>query len=140
MQTLRTILIVDDHVELREGLEEFLQLEGYKTVTARHGQEALAVMAQMEHSWVVLTDLTMPTMDGSELARQIASCYGPRRVPVILMTGSAPDALLEEQLFWGYLRKPLNLDSLLDVLETTFANLHGAQQGQVGLVSTTAAM
>ena len=66
------ILVVDDEPGIREILQEFLSSEGYKVETAADGLEALEVMARKDFDLLV-TDLSMPNLDGFGLMRKALS-------------------------------------------------------------------
>ncbi len=79
------VLIVDDMVLNAELLAEILQEEGYKTVIASSGQEALEKVAS-EKPNIVLLDVMMPDLDGFEVCRRIKSNPASLFLPVILVT------------------------------------------------------
>ncbi|HOX91726.1 MAG TPA: response regulator, partial [Spirochaetales bacterium] len=60
-----TILVVDDEKNIREGLGEFLKLEGYNILLASDGTEG-AALADSGEADLVITDLRMPGMSGNE--------------------------------------------------------------------------
>jgi two-component system nitrogen regulation response regulator GlnG len=77
------VLIVDDEAGVREFLSRLLGREGYETLTAGDGEEALALIAR-EAFDVVLLDIRMPGLDGMEVLRQVAKL--DRDLPVIMVT------------------------------------------------------
>jgi CheY-like chemotaxis protein len=69
----RTVLLVDDDALLRAVLAKALADEGYWVVTARNGEEALAIASTLDgRLGLVITDIRMPVMDGLELASNLA--------------------------------------------------------------------
>lgn len=68
-QTYNRILVVDDEPSIREVIQEYLLMEGYIVDTARDGLEALDLMKEKEFD-VVVTDLSMPNLDGFGLMNQ----------------------------------------------------------------------
>jgi two-component system, cell cycle sensor histidine kinase and response regulator CckA len=69
----RVVLVVDDEQGLRELVCRTLQAEGFTTLEAGHGAEALEVMeGAVEPVDLVVTDVVMPGMDGRELGRRIS--------------------------------------------------------------------
>ncbi|CAN5918969.1 ATP-binding protein [soil metagenome] len=81
----RRILIVDDERHNRQLLEVILSREGFVTLTATSGEEALATLAR-ELPDLILLDIMMPGMDGYEVARTIKGNAAQRHIPIILIT------------------------------------------------------
>src|SRR5215471_3827113 len=111
------ILVVDDEVSARSGLEKLLRDAGYGVVTAADGAEALANF--VEHpADVVVTDLKMPVMDGMQLLAKlreqnpdvpvlVATAFGDVDSAVAAMRAGAAD----------FITKPIDLDVLLVDIE-----------------------
>jgi DNA-binding NtrC family response regulator len=112
------ILIVDDDPVVAESLAEFLRAEGHEAVTTPDAAEALAVLADCDGPRarpesrpfnVVLSDVSLPGMDGIELLRRVVKCH-PRTVPIML-TGYGTVESAVQALRLGasdYLTKPVN--------------------------------
>ena len=107
------ILIVDDEPAIVQGLEDNLRFEGYQTVSATNGADGLA-LALSDAPDLVLLDITMPTMSGWDVCRELR-----RRgvdVPVIMLTarGAEADRVLGLELGADdYVPKPFSLRELL---------------------------
>ncbi|MDO7908801.1 response regulator transcription factor [Paenibacillus sp. JX-17] len=84
----RTILLVDDDADICALIKLFLDQEGYETVTAADGIEALAYLKQQEIHLAVV-DLMMPRMNGIELLQQLRTIY---RLPVIVLSAKSEDS------------------------------------------------
>lgn len=112
----RRVLVVDDEPTARRSLGWLLRDAGYEVLTAPGGAEALATLDQARVD-VLLTDLRMPGVDGLDLLRR-GRILDPD-LTVVMMTahGDVTDAVraMSEGAFW-YVRKPLDLDQLLDVM------------------------
>ena len=68
----QTLLIVDDEPLMTDVFRQYMSKRGYRVLTASSGEEALRmVAAEKEALSLVITDLTMPDMDGAELARRL---------------------------------------------------------------------
>jgi len=80
------VLIVDDDPLVAETLGDLLRGEGYETVTATSGMQALALAAR-ERPSVVLLDVRLPDIDGFEVCRRIKNDPETQFLPVILVTG-----------------------------------------------------
>ena len=88
--TPASILVVDDDRDNREMFATLLATHGYRVALATNGAEALAVMRQ-QVPCAVLLDVQMPVMDGWEFRRQQVADPALATVPVICLTGVAPD-------------------------------------------------
>ena len=80
---MESILIVDDEKNYPPVLSAVLEEEGYESLTANSGKEALEILKQSEVD-LVLTDMKMPGMDGIELLEKIKA--KDPDLPVIMMT------------------------------------------------------
>ena len=118
-----TILVVDDEEAIRRVTETMLSQHNYNVLTASDGPEALAVFALRRHDvQVVLTDLSMPYMDGTTLARTLKRMKSD--VHVIASTGRGDDAGMNELAAAGImarLAKPYNTRELLQILHRLVA-------------------
>jgi CheY-like chemotaxis protein len=81
---MSTILLVDDEVLLREGVQEILELHGFHVVCAADGQEALDLLANTPVE-LVITDLAMPNMNGVDFTRRCTALFPA--LPVIVASG-----------------------------------------------------
>jgi putative two-component system response regulator len=80
------ILVADDTDTIRALFEKLLTGDGYQVVSAADGLEALDAVS-VHHPDVILTDVTMPGMDGIEVCRRLKSDPETRLTPVVLITG-----------------------------------------------------
>ncbi|HPE36342.1 MAG TPA: sigma-54 dependent transcriptional regulator, partial [Spirochaetales bacterium] len=107
-----SVLVVDDEKNIREGLAEYLRLEGYDVAVAADGKEGLASV-ERGLADLVITDLRMPALSGSELLKEIVSRYPS--IPVIVLTGHGTVEDAVEAMRSGaydFITKPVNLDHL----------------------------
>lgn len=104
--TLTTVLVVDDDADFRALLRMHCEHHGLQVVEAPGGHEALHEVARRPAPFdLVLSDLSMPVMDGLELRERLASDHPQLRVTVWTSLSRRPD---------GVLRKGLDvLDALL---------------------------
>jgi CheY-like chemotaxis protein len=112
----RSVLVVEDHADLREMLAVLLETEGFAVQTAGNGREALECLDAARPD-VILLDLMMPVMTGDEFrARQLADPRY-RDVPVICMTAAHDGRDRAERLHAdAYFQKPVDFDRLLHVV------------------------
>lgn len=78
----KTVLIVEDESNIRELLRMYLEQEGYVTEMAQNGAEGLRVFKRV-HPDLVLLDLMMPVMDGTQMIRELRTFS---KTPVIMLT------------------------------------------------------
>jgi CheY-like chemotaxis protein len=112
-----TILIVDDDAGIRELLSIFLNFKGYSAVGVANGAEALAYLQQqLPLPQLILSDLTMPVMDGVAFRQAQQQDSRLMGIPVVVM--SAVEELLGPQMTAeAYLPKPIDFDTLLPLVE-----------------------
>ncbi|WP_428983710.1 response regulator [Paraburkholderia phymatum] len=107
------ILLVDDDANLREALRAVLDASGHEVVVAPNGREALR-LARDSHPQVIVSDVTMPLMDGIEMTRRIRTIPASEPVPVVLMSARAAVPAVPVA---AMLRKPFAPSELLAVLD-----------------------
>lgn len=115
-----TILVVDDEPAVRDSLRLLLEDLGARVLTARDGEEGLA-LAEAARPHVVLTDLRMPRLDGWELLKRLRRSARLGSTPVIAMSAYVTDQETERLRaagFDGCLAKPFHPDELVTVLRT----------------------
>lgn len=79
------ILIVDDEKDIVKMLSYNLKKEGYRTVDARDGEDALELVLR-EHPDLILLDLMLPGIDGLEVCKQLKKEPKTSRIPIIMLT------------------------------------------------------
>ena len=115
-------LVVDDTEDALDLLSGYLTACGASVVAAANGLAALTHLDTDAHIDVVVSDLTMPHMDGVQLLRWIRAQEGRRRVPVIALTGYPARYVQTDERFDAFLEKPVNLDHLCEVIRTMVEN------------------
>lgn len=114
----RELLFVDDDQLVRQSWSTLLERKGWNVTRARDGEEAWSYLVQSTQRWdVVLTDLSMPRLDGLGLGQRIRSMGQPP--PVVLLSGNLDEADgdMVQTLFAAVLSKPVEaseLDAVLD--------------------------
>lgn len=108
-----TIMVVEDDLPLQRMMCAFLGLNGYQTVPASNGEQALAAIEKVMPD-LVIADVMMPVMDGWQLTRELRQAYP--LLPIMLVT--ALDSLEDKRSGFSsgaddYLTKPIDLDELL---------------------------
>jgi len=106
------ILVVDDNVHLIQGIQFYLEQEGYQAITASDGQEALRLF-DSEHPDLLLLDVMMPVLDGWQVCRHIRETSD---VPIIMLTAKTEKEDIVKGLDLGaddYLIKPFDTGELM---------------------------
>ncbi len=113
------VLLVDDHEDGRELLGEFLSFNGYDVEACGSGEEALELVDKHGKPGVVITDLSLGAMSGTELAHKLRHQQKTAEVPILAVTGHAgfEDP---EKLFTAVLVKPVVLPDLAAALKRAF--------------------
>ena len=115
---LFTILLVEDDYDVREALAETLRDEGYVVECVSDGQEALEYLRGGARPGLILLDLMMPRMSGSEFRMVQKIDPDLKHLPVVLLSA---DGRMEEKARTletaGAVRKPIDLPELLAVIE-----------------------
>ncbi len=106
------ILIVDDDAAIRESMDEFIGMAGFRSSTAASAEDALEML---DHDYfdVVITDIMLPGMDGLDLTDRIKKKH---EIDVIVMTGYSGDYSYEEAISKGasdFVFKPVRFEELL---------------------------
>lgn len=115
----RTVVIVEDDLDVRETLAEVLEEEGYATLAFAEGPLALDHLEAMPQlPALILLDLMMPKMDGWAFRAEQQRRGRLMRVPTVILSA---DGNVHENLAslgaHGYLRKPIHIKTLLTLVE-----------------------
>jgi len=115
----KRILVVDDDPDARDFFVTVLEDNGYATVSARDGNEALERLEDGRPDLVTL-DITMPEKSGVGVYRKLKEDEASRDIPVIIITGVSDDfrhfisTRRQVPPPEGYLSKPVEADQLLE--------------------------
>ena len=136
MNTSR-LLLVDDDDDVAEVFVEILSSEGYQVDRAADGAEGLNRLRAGTTPSLVLLDWTMPKVSGPEMARTMQRDLEWSRIPIVLVTAGdqAKDKALAMNA-WGYLKKPVNSDDLVRMVDAIVREPTTLRSGHPGLVST----
>jgi YesN/AraC family two-component response regulator len=124
------ILIVDDDPDLRSELRDFL--EDYEIVEASDGREALKILDRANEIGLVILDVNMPVLSGTDVLREIKKIdpnlgiviftgYGSKDVAIEALRGKADD----------FIEKPLNIHRIKEAIE----NVLGKKRGETDIQS-----
>ncbi|NQE33100.1 response regulator transcription factor [Microcoleus asticus] len=115
-----TILVADDDFATRLSIIDYLEITGYSVIPAENGKEALGLVEEFQPHLIV-TDITMPQMDGYEFVRRVRTRPAFRLLPVIFLTErtSTQERIRGYQMGCdNYLAKPFELQELGAVIRS----------------------
>jgi CheY-like chemotaxis protein len=114
--TCKGILVIEDDADIREAVQQLLELEGYTVHTASNGKEGIELLQTLDSPCVILLDLMMPVMNGWQFldAKKQNDVLAP--IPVVV-SSAAGDTILPPRGV-KLMRKPIDVDALIRVVET----------------------
>jgi len=114
----KMVMIVDDEVDVRDGLSEFLQSMGYQTRAACNGRDALSQLRTTTRlPDAIVLDMMMPTMDGLSFRWEQLADRRLADIPVMILSASGHcQATAIELQTAGCLKKPVRPEELLEAL------------------------
>jgi CheY-like chemotaxis protein len=119
----KTVLIAEDEPANYLFLEKILKPTHAKIIRAHDGHEALKILREQENIDLILLDIYMPGMDGFEAAVEIRKLKP--RIPIIAQTcyeGEIEKEKLEKADFDDFIRKPININKLMVLVEKHLKN------------------
>ena len=122
MARVMKIMIVDDEMDMRQSVSQWLALSGYDTETYASAEEALSHLS-LDYAGIVVTDIRMPKMDGMTFLKKITAMDST--LPVILVTGHGDVPLAVEAMRLGafdFLEKPFDPDRMTEIAKRAAQN------------------
>jgi signal transduction histidine kinase len=117
------VLVVDDKADNADALSVILRRLGQDVEAAYSGEQALQVLSGFSPQ-IAFLDVSMPAMDGYELARQIRDRYGDGCPPLVALTGHPQ--IREPELFDHHMLKPIGVSAVVDLIRTSLTNAAGS--------------
>ncbi len=122
---MRTILLIDDNIEILENFKEYLELEGYKVLTSNNGNIGIALALEFIPD-LIICDILMPGMDGYEVLHQLRESAKTCEIPFIFSSSKSEKTDRMYALKLGvdnYIVKPFEPKDLLKMACTCFKSL-----------------
>ena len=119
---MKTILLIEDNLEIRENTTEILELENYHVISALNGKIGFE-LAKEQTPDLILCDIMMPEMNGYEVFENLKMTSETSGIPFIFITASAEKSEMQKGLNMGaagYIRKPFTEKELLDAIDDCF--------------------
>ncbi len=124
MSDQKTILLIDDEIDLQQLVKIALKSKGYNIETANNGLEGLAKLETLKPDLIIL-DMNMPKMGGLEFYQKISVNDKPK-YPVLVLTARANmEQLFREFNIDGFMAKPFEVDELLEEVDTIIKKKSG---------------
>jgi DNA-binding response OmpR family regulator len=111
----RTIVVVDDDLDIRDSIAEILVNEGYGVLTAPNGLQLLTTLAEKKPD-LILLDVMMPAVNGLDLCRALKRSPDFCDIPVVLMSAvGTPEDVLQATALGAaeYFKKPFDVNRLV---------------------------
>lgn len=114
----KTILLVDDDIDLQQLTKITLKTRGYIVETANNGLEALSKLETIKPALIIL-DMNMPKLGGLGFYQKICNSEGRPLYPVLVLTARANlEQLLVQMNIDGFMSKPFEIDALIRQVDT----------------------
>jgi len=120
IMNMRTILIIDDHKDIRENIAEILSLDGYKTLQAEDGRKGVE-LAIANKPDLIVCDIMMPELDGYGVLHLLKKNVDTQDIPFVFLTAKAERSDFRKGMDMGaddYITKPFDDFELLNAIET----------------------
>lgn len=129
---MNSILVIEDHPEMRRNIATILEMENYVVYSCSDGRAGVN-LARAQRPDIVLCDVMMPGMDGHEVLRQLRADPATASLPFIFLTakGEKPDVRAGMNLGADdYLTKPVSASDLLATIETRLVRSRTVSRGE----------
>ncbi len=116
---LKTILLIEDDMVLRENIEELLTLYGYNMITAANGRDGLEKAHKVLPD-LILCDVLMPGMDGYLVLQELLCHEATQNIPFVFLSAKTePKDILQgmDMGAYAYVKKPFEEDELIHAIK-----------------------
>jgi CRP-like cAMP-binding protein len=116
---MKTILLIEDNLDIRENTAEILELANYKVLTAENGKQGVE-LAKNNHPDLIICDIMMPELDGYGVLHVLSKNVETAAIPFIFLTAKTEKSDIRKGMNLGaddYLTKPFDDLELLDAVE-----------------------
>lgn len=120
---MKKILIIEDNPEVRENIEEILELADYEVYSAENGKRGVEE-AKLKHPDLIICDIMMPELDGYGVLRILSRNPETAAIPFVFLSAKAEKSDMRKGMNLGaddYITKPFEEDELLEAIETRLA-------------------
>src|SRR5690554_6648831 len=117
---MKSLLVIDDNVSIRENIQAMLEMAGYNVKTAANGEKGVA-LAEMMMPDIILCDIVMPGMDGFDVLRKVRNNNRIGTTPFIFLSALNEKQEIRKGMNVGaddYLTKPFEEAELIEAIES----------------------
>ncbi|OGX36635.1 MAG: hypothetical protein A3G91_03840 [Omnitrophica WOR_2 bacterium RIFCSPLOWO2_12_FULL_50_9] len=135
MDAPKTILVIDDEIDLLEMIQFQLKSKGFKVIIAQNGKEALEHLKTVKPHLIVL-DMNMPEIGGIEFYKKICDRHGKPQYAILVLTARANmEQLFKDLDVEGFMPKPFEIDHLVQKVEAIVqkGGGHAVEEGAPGI-------
>jgi CheY-like chemotaxis protein len=125
------ILVIDDHIEIAESLQALLEFEGFSCHVAFNGVQGLKIATETTFDCIV-TDLSMPELDGLSLCKKLRANPSTGRIPILVQTGNHEPPPGMGRLFDDLVKKPCEFPDLLERIQDLMRAANAPSGGEGG--------
>ena len=111
------LIIVDDEIAILKSTEKFFKKFFEKVTTVQTATDALEILSKHNDYDIIITDLKMPYMDGTELINKIKENPNYRDLFIVIISGTTKDNQKTTNLSDFYIQKPVNLQNIIEMLD-----------------------
>ena len=118
---MKTVLLIEDNLPIRENTYEMLEMEGYKVMVAENGKKGLEIVAEIIPD-IIVCDILMNEGDGYHVLNTLKSDAATASIPFIFVTAKAEKKDVASALVMGanaYLTKPYEPQELFDSIASS---------------------
>lgn len=113
----KKILVIEDEYDIASTVELALEMEGFEVRLCSNGHDGMMILDSEALPDLILSDIMMPIMNGYQFAKTLRLNKRLKHIPLILMSAARLDeTMLEKGSTHGFIRKPFDLDYLIDVV------------------------
>src|SRR3954465_7645070 len=129
-----TVLLVEDDVMNREMIARYLEMSGYRVISAGDGANAV-LLAKKAHPALILMDMGLPILNGWQATHRIKTTPETQNIPIVALTAFAMAEDRAKCFAIGcdaFESKPVNFDRLLATMEKLLSNAHSSIGRSIG--------
>ena len=118
------ILLVEDDIDVAAVTKELLLEEGYEVSWSQDGLQALRFMEEQRLPDLILLDLMMPRMSGTQFLQEFSKLQLPRKIPVLILSAGRNVEIVAMQVGAdGFLVKPFDVEKLLETISRHLSSI-----------------